>query len=64
MGGQGQGHLPVLLETQGGTGTSVGRTEGQPQENDLPEDGTGSSQLRQDRRGQKGQEEADLSVQW
>lgn len=41
----------------------MGPTEGQPQDDDLSEDGPGFEELRQDRRGQKGEEETDVSVQ-
>ena len=64
MGGPRQGQLPVLLQTQGGSGQSLGHPEGQSQEDDISEDGAGSAQLWQDRGGQKDQEEANLPVQW
>lgn len=63
MGGPRARRLSVLLQTQGDTRQPLGPAEGQPQENDLPEDGQGPAQLQQDRRGQKGQEEADVPVQ-
>lgn len=63
VGGPRARHLSVLLQTQGDSRRPLGPAEGQPQENDLPEDGQGPAQLRQDRRGQKGQEEAHVPVQ-
>lgn len=63
MGGQRQRNLPVFFQTQGGPGAPLGDPEGQPQKNDLPEDGSGPAQLRQDRGGEKDQEEADVPVQ-
>lgn len=63
VGGQRKRHLSVLLQTQGDSRQPMGPTEGQPQDDDLSEDGPGSEELRQDRRGQKGEEETDVSVQ-
>lgn len=64
VGGQRKGNFPVLLQTQRGSGTSLGSAERQSQEDDLPENGQGIEKLRQDRRGQKDQEEAHIPVQW
>lgn len=64
VGGQRKGNFPVLLQTQRGSGPSLGSAERQPQEDDLPKNGQGTEKLRQDRRGQKDQEEAHVPVQW
>lgn len=53
MGGQGKRYFPVLLQTQRSIGASLGHPEGQSQENDLPEDGTGFEKLWQDRGSKK-----------
>lgn len=63
MGGQRQGDIPVFFQTQRGSRTPLGNPEGKPQENDLSEDGSGFAQLRQNWRGEKDQEEADVPVQ-
>lgn len=63
VGGQRQRDIPVFLQTQGGSGTSLGNPERKPQKDDLPEDGTGAAQLRENRGGEKDKEEADLPVQ-
>ncbi len=44
--------------------TPLGRTEGKPQEDDLPEDGKGAEKLWQDGRSQEDQEKTHLPVQW
>lgn len=53
VGGQRQGDFPVFFQTQGGTCTPLGNPEGQPQKNDLSEDGSCFAQLWQNWRGEK-----------
>lgn len=63
MGGQRQGDVPVFFQAQGGAGTPLGNPEGESQKDDVPEDGAGAAQLRQDRGGEEDQEEVDVPVQ-
>lgn len=64
VGGSGQGHFPVLHETQRSSGQQVGCWEGQPQNNDLSKDGPSAQELWQNRGDQKSEEKAHLPVQW
>lgn len=63
VGGQRQRDVPVLFQTQGGAGTSLGNPERESQKDDLSEDGACAAQLRQNRRGEEDQEEVDVPVQ-
>lgn len=63
MGGQRQRDIPVFFQTQGGSRTPLGNPERKPQKNDLSEDGSCFAQLRQNWRGEKDKEEADVPVQ-
>lgn len=57
-------HVSILLTKQRAPGAAVGPPEGQPQNHDLPEDGTGTEKLFPHWRDSEGEEEAHLQVQW
>lgn len=63
VGGPGQRHVSVFFQTQGGPRTPLGHPERKPQKNDISENGSSFTQLRQNWRGEENQKEADIPVQ-
>lgn len=61
--GQRQRHLPLHLQEQREAGWVLGPTQGQPQDHDLSEDGTGPEKLQPLRGDHEGAPQADLPVQ-
>lgn len=55
-------HVPVLLPEQGAPGAAVGPAKGQPQDYDLPKDGTGAKELLPHRGDPEGEEEAHVPL--